>query len=57
LKGNFSRSLANKRIIAHALCQILGEPAPEGKQLEQLPSDKEQLYRMLVNDHIAPLCV
>jgi hypothetical protein len=36
---------------------VVGEPAPIGKQFNQLPFDKEQLYRMLVNDHIAPVRV
>lgn len=35
--------------------QILGEPAPVGKQFEDLPFDKIALYRMLLNDHVAPV--
>lgn len=37
--------------------QILGEPAPRGEEFEGLPFNKEQLYRILVNDHIAPVRV
>ena len=33
----------------------LGEPAPVGKQFEDLPFDKAALYRMLLNDHVAPV--
>lgn len=35
--------------------QILGEPAPVGKQWDVLPFDKTALYRMLLDDHIAPV--
>lgn len=35
--------------------QILGEPAPVGKQFDDLPFDKAALYRMLVADHVAPV--
>jgi len=35
--------------------QILGEPAPVGKQFDDLPFDKVGLYRMLVADHVAPV--
>jgi hypothetical protein len=35
--------------------QILGEPAPVGKQFDNLPFDKVALYRMLVADHVAPV--
>ena len=35
--------------------QILGEPAPAGKQFNELPFDKKALYEMLRNDHIAPV--
>jgi hypothetical protein len=35
--------------------QILGEPAPVGKQFDNLPFDKAALYRMLLDDHVAPV--
>jgi len=35
--------------------QILGEPAPVGKQFDDLPFDRVALYRMLVADHVAPV--
>jgi len=35
--------------------QILGEPAPVGKQFDVLPFDKTALYRMLLDDHVAPV--
>lgn len=35
--------------------QILGEPAPVGKQFNDLPFDKTALYRMLLDDHVAPV--
>jgi hypothetical protein len=35
--------------------QVVGEPAPVGREFDSQPFDKEQIYRLLVNDHIAPL--
>jgi len=35
--------------------QIVGEPAPVGREFDTLPFDKEQVLRLLINDHIAPL--
>jgi hypothetical protein len=35
--------------------QILGEPAPVGKRWDDLPFDKTALYRMLLDDHVAPV--
>jgi hypothetical protein len=35
--------------------QILGEPAPVGKEWDALAFDKEALYRMLLDDHVAPV--
>jgi len=35
--------------------QILGEPSPVGKQWDVLPFDKTALYRMLLDDHVAPV--
>jgi hypothetical protein len=57
LKGKLCRSLAISAFAPMHYGQILGEPAPIGKQLQQLPFEREQLYRMLGNDHIAPVRV
>lgn len=35
--------------------QVFGEPAPVGREFDALSFDKEQIYRLLVNDHVAPL--
>lgn len=35
--------------------QILGEPAPVGKQFDVLPFDKTALHEMLRMDHVAPV--
>ncbi|MHB8302612.1 MAG: DUF6602 domain-containing protein [Acidobacteriaceae bacterium] len=35
--------------------QISGEAAPVGKQFDDLPLDKTALYRMLLDDHVAPV--
>lgn len=35
--------------------QILGEPAPVGKQFTLLSVDRVALYRMLIDDHVAPV--
>lgn len=35
--------------------QILGEPAPVGKQFASLPFHKTALHEMLRNDHVAPV--